>query len=97
VINTSYQAYLAPAAAFDPALLAMARDRAANQPATHLLVERSRGLAWLEILPWDTAVLGVESARVHALFSAAPAWTTAEARALLAATAAACTDRGSIS
>lgn len=83
MINTSYQSYIAPATDFDTALLAVAGDFAGRSPATHTLLEGPEGAVWLERLPWDTQVLGVESARVNVLFTADADWSFAGARALL--------------
>ncbi|CAN5369642.1 hypothetical protein BH23GEM2_BH23GEM2_21360 [soil metagenome] len=83
MINSSYQAYLCSRNVFNRGIFDLATARAVETPNTHILVESDVGVAWLELLPWDTAVLGVPCGRVNALFSRAERWTTDHALSLL--------------
>jgi ribosomal protein S18 acetylase RimI-like enzyme len=94
MINSSYQAYLCQQHVFDRGMLDLAAARTAQLPETHLMLESHAGAVWLELLPWDSAILEVPCARVNALFSRAGRWTTADAMSLLEATQRECELRG---
>lgn len=83
MINSSYQTYLCPEPVFDRGMLDLAAARAAQLPDAHLMLESDAGAVWLELLPWDTAILEVPCARVNALFSRAGRWSTLDAMNLL--------------
>jgi ribosomal protein S18 acetylase RimI-like enzyme len=84
MISSGYQYYLDTGAQYDTALRRLADKEAARNPRNHAVVACDAGSVWLEVLPWDTRVLGVPCARVHALFADADNWTVEAARDLAA-------------
>jgi GNAT superfamily N-acetyltransferase len=72
--TSNYQHYLIEGVEFGEIEWASAKKKALECPEHNYLIELSGNGIWLELLQWDTAVLGVCSARINALFTFRDSW-----------------------
>jgi GNAT superfamily N-acetyltransferase len=87
MMNTSnYQRYLSGEAKFSEAEWVSAKKQVLDYPDSNYIFEQSSNAIWLNLLQWDTDVLGICSARINAFFTFRDSWMREDLYPLIAKT-----------
>jgi GNAT superfamily N-acetyltransferase len=74
VKTSNYQRYLSPGEEFGETEWSTAKQKALEDPEHNYLIELFGDAVWLELLQWDTDVLGILSARINTFFAFRDNW-----------------------
>ena len=84
--TSNYQRYLTSEAEFSEFEWISAKGQVLEHADNNYLIEQSNNAVWLEMLQWDTTVLGMCSARINAFFAFRDSWVRADLHPLIVKT-----------